>query len=465
MEKVYFIGINGIGMSGIAKIMKTKGYCVEGADICRNYVTDELLSLGIKVFDEHVANRVKDVDFVVASSAIKENNPEYDYAIKNNIKILKRGELLAKLLNENNGIAIAGTHGKTTTTSMLSSMMLKLDPTIVVGGILPEINSNAKAGKSDFFIAEADESDNSFLYMKPKYSIVTNIDSDHLDVHKNLENIKKSFKQFILNTEKEVILCEDCENIKTLINEFKKNDSKILKNIITYSIINKHADIFADNIVVKDKKTYFDLYIKGEKIDTFCLNIPGNHNVLNAICTIYLALNFGVNKEEINSTLCTFKGSKRRYDILFDGKIDENKNINVRIIDDYAHHPTEIKATIKAAKSIENGRLVCIFQPHRYSRINFILENFKSSFDLADKLILLPIYSAGEKNIYNISEEILLEKINHKNSEIMKDFKDVKKYIKKVKQNSTYLFMGAGNISSLVKEFVEEIKNDKENLE
>ena len=179
MEKIYFIGINGIGMSGLAKIMKCKGYEVLGADICRNYVTEDLLSMGITVYDEHNEENVKGVDFVVASTAIKETNPEYSYAINNGIKILKRGELLAKLLNNETGIAIAGTHGKTTTSSMMSAVMLKKDPTIVVGGILPEIQSNAKPGMSEYFIAEADESDNSFLYMKPKYCVVTNIDADH----------------------------------------------------------------------------------------------------------------------------------------------------------------------------------------------------------------------------------------------------------------------------------------------
>ena len=216
MEKIYFIGINGIGMSGLAKIMKCKGYEVKGADICTNYVTEELLSMGITVYNEHNEENVKGADYVIASTAIKETNPELSYAKNNGITLLKRGELLAKLLNRETGIAVAGTHGKTTTSSMLSAVMLSKDPTIVVGGILPEIKSNAKPGKSEYFIAEADESDNSFLYIKPKYSVVTNVEPDHLEHHGTYENIKRSFEKFIDSTEKLAILCKDCTEIPEL---------------------------------------------------------------------------------------------------------------------------------------------------------------------------------------------------------------------------------------------------------
>lgn len=271
MKKIYFIGINGIGMSGLAKIMKCKGYEVEGSDLSRSYVTDELESMGIVVHNEHSEKNLegKNFDMIIASSAIKKENPEYIYALENGIKVVKRGELLAMLLNEECGIAVAGTHGKTTTSSMAASVMLPLDPTIVVGGILPEIGSNAKPGKSNYFIAEADESDNSFLYMNPTYSIITNIEADHLENHGSLENIIKSFSKFIDQTSKEVFICSDCEILRGLA-AIKEN-----KKITRYSIKDKTADIYAENIEVGEGKTSYDVVIKGEKIGRFTLYIPG----------------------------------------------------------------------------------------------------------------------------------------------------------------------------------------------
>ena len=460
MEKIYFIGINGIGMSGLAKIMKCKGYDVKGADICTNYVTEELLSMGITVYNEHDEENVKEADYVIASTAIKETNPEYSYAKNKGITILKRGELLAKLLNRETGIAVAGTHGKTTTSSMLSAVMLSKDPTIVVGGILPEIKSNAKPGKSEYFIAEADESDNSFLFMNPKYSIITNIDADHLDVHGNLDNIKKSFIKFISHTQKEVIICMDCQNLKDAVSKLPEG-----KSVTTYSIKDESANIFAKNIRVVDRKTVYEVYINKELIGEFSLNIPGEHNILNSLPVIYLALKFGVNKEEIQEALNKFKGSKRRYDVLFDKKLENgygNKTKRVRIVDDYAHHPTEIKATLKAIKSIDTSRLVVIFQPHRYSRVHFLLDEFKDAFKDVDKVILLPIYAAGEKNEFNISSEILKEHINHNNIEVMTEWKDIKRYVSRVKKDSTYIFMGAGDISTLAHEIAEELEGMSE---
>ena len=460
MEKIYFIGINGIGMSGLAKIMKCKGYDVKGADICTNYVTEELLSMGITVYNEHDEENVKEADYVIASTAIKETNPEYSYAKNKGITILKRGELLAKLLNRETGIAVAGTHGKTTTSSMLSAVMLSKDPTIVVGGILPEIKSNAKPGKSEYFIAEADESDNSFLFMNPKYSIITNIDADHLDVHGNLDNIKKSFIKFISHTQKEVIICMDCQNLKDAVSKLPEG-----KSVTTYSIKDESANIFAKNIRVVDRKTVYEVYINKELIGEFSLNIPGEHNILNSLPVIYLALKFGVNKEEIQEALSKFKGSKRRYDVLFDKKLENgygNKTKRVRIVDDYAHHPTEIKATLKAIKSIDTSRLVVIFQPHRYSRVHFLLDEFKDAFKDVDKVILLPIYAAGEKNEFNISSEILKEHINHNNIEVMTEWKDIKRYVSRVKKDSTYIFMGAGDISTLAHQIAEELEGMSE---
>ncbi len=441
MEKIYFIGINGIGMSGLAKIMKLKGYDVVGADLSRNYVTEELEGLGIKVFSEHLEDNVIGANLVVASSAIKSENPEIKKALELGIKIIKRGELLSILMNKEKGIAVAGTHGKTTTSSMLGSLLLDIDPTIVVGGILPEIGSNSRCGKADVFIAEADESDNSFLYLTPETSIITNIEADHLENHGCLENIKKSFRQFMDQTRGEILICDDCSETIEL--------AKDRKNIKTYSINKKNSDIIATDIKVENFKTKFKVTIEGEEFGEFQLSIPGNHNIQNALPVIYLAKKYGVSKERIAEKLLNFKGAKRRYDILHSDKI--------RIIDDYAHHPTEIKATIQGARTIEKNKTVAIFQPHRYSRINFLLNDFKGSFEGVDEVILMPVFSAGEKNEFGVTLEKLKEKIGHKHCIIVEENEEIEKIVESEKDSATFLFMGAGNISSLAHTIAENI--------
>ena len=447
MEKIYFIGINGIGMSGLAKIMKTKGYDVEGSDLTRSYVTDELEKLGVVVHNEHSAKNLegKTFDMIIASSAIKKENPEYDYAVKNGMKIIKRGELLAKLLNDEIGIAVAGTHGKTTTSSMAATVMLGLDPTIVVGGILPEIGSNAKAGKSGYFIAEADESDNSFLYMNPEYSIITNIEADHLDTHGTLENIIKSFSQFIDQTKKQVFVCDECEVLEKLAKTKDQN------KIVRYSIIDKNADIFADNIEIKDGKTSYDVNVGGKFVGRFTLSIPGRHNILNSLPVIYLALEFGLDEKEIQNNLKKFRGSKRRYDVLY------NRN-GIKVIDDYAHHPTEIKATLQGAKSIENENITVIFQPHRYSRVKFLLNNFKDAFRGAEEIILLPIYSAGEKDEFGVNLEDLRGVIDESKVMIEQNPEKIDEKILSEDSQKVYMFMGAGDISKIAHRVAEKLE-------
>lgn len=447
MKKIYFIGINGIGMSGLAKIMKCKGYEVEGSDLSRSYVTDELESIGITVHQEHSEKNLqgKHFDMIIASSAIKKENPEYIYALENGIKVVKRGELLAMLLNDECGIAVAGTHGKTTTSSMAASVMLPLDPTIVVGGILPEIGSNAKAGKAKYFIAEADESDNSFLYMTPKYSIITNIEADHLENHGSLENIIKSFSKFMDQTSEEILICSDCEILRGLA-ATKEN-----KNIKRYSLKDKTADIHAENIEIGNGRTTYDVVISGEKIGRFTLYIPGEHNILNSLPVIYLALKFGLEEKDIERAFEKFRGSKRRYDILYSGD-------KIKIIDDYAHHPTEIKATLQGAESIEERKITVIFQPHRYSRVKFLLENFKNAFERADEVILLPIYSAGEKNEFGVTIEDLQRVIEKPKSHVEKNPENIDEMIVNFQGERVFIFMGAGDISKIAHRIAEKLE-------
>jgi len=447
MKKIYFIGINGIGMSGLAKIMKTKGYEVTGADLNRGYVTEELENMGITVYNTHEGEHVKGCDMVIASSAIKHDNPEYKYAMDNGIKIVKRGELLAMLLNDETGIAVAGTHGKTTTSSMMSSVMLNLDPTIVVGGILPEIGSNAKPGKSEYFVAEADESDNSFLYMNPSYAVITNVEEDHLDTHGCLANINKSFSQFIDQTKNEVAVCIDCENLKKLIEKKEK------EKIVTYSIIDKEADIFAHDIQVENGKTSYNVVIRGENAGRYTISIPGYHNILNSLPVIYYAKKFGVDEEFLKKALENFKGSKRRYDILY---CNEDKGI--KIIDDYAHHPTEIKATLQGAKSIEHEKLTIIFQPHRYSRVKFLLQNFTDAFEGAEEVLILPIYSAGEKDEFGVTVEDLGNVLKNEKVIIEKNSEKIDERVLNCQGHEVFMFMGAGDISKVAHRIADKLE-------
>ena len=443
VKNVYFSGINGIGMSGLAKILVKEGYNVAGSDIERKPITADMEAMGIKVYIGQVEENVKDkgIDLFVYSTAIKKSNPEYKYVLENNIKMIRRGQLLAEIMNDYEGIAVAGTHGKTTTSSMMSVAFLEKDPFIVVGGIIPEIQSNSKVGNSDYFIAEADESDNSFLYIKPKYSVVTNIEADHLDHHGTFENIKKSFEQFIDSTEKIAILCKDTiEKVGLNI----KN-----KNVVWYSIKDETADIYAKNIRVENGITSFEVVKKGEDLGTFSLSIPGEHNVSNSLPVIYFAHEFKCNMKKVKERILKFKGANRRYQVIYDN--------NLRLIDDYAHHPTEVKVTINAAHNTEKGKVTVIFQPHRYSRTKFFFDDFVNSLKDADDLILLPIYAASEDNTYGVTSELLAEKIG--GNVRVQTQEEIEEIIKNdTNSGNTYVFMGAGSVSKVAHEIANDLR-------
>ncbi len=442
MKRIFFIGISGIGMSGLAKIMCEQGYEVLGSDLKRSYATDELEEMGIKIFIGHDEGNIEGADLVVRSSAIKQGNPEYERAVRDGIEVIKRGELLALLMNREEGIAVAGTHGKTTTSSMLGAAMLSVDPTIVVGGIVPEIGSNAQGGRSGIFIAEADESDNSFLYLNSSEAIITNIEADHLENHGSYENIERSFVEFMEKTKNEIVVNIDCENVRKIIGENQK--------VTTYGIENREAHIVGRNLRVKDGMSCYDVHIGGELIGEFSLGVPGDHNISNSLPVIYLALKHGVEVERVREALKKFKGAKRRYDVLYDKEI--------KIVDDYAHHPTEIKATLQGAKSVEENKIVAIFQPHRYSRLKFLLNEFKGVFKGADEVVIMPVFAAGEKDEFGVTLEDLLEVSEHNNIRIERDEKSIEDYVAEKNQDITYLFMGAGSISALAHRVAEKRK-------
>lgn len=443
VNNVYFSGINGIGMSGLAKILAADGFNVAGSDLERKAVTKDMENMGIKVYIGQVEENVKDkgIDLFVYSTAIRETNPEYKYIVDNNIKKIKRGQLLAEIMNRFDGIAVAGTHGKTTTSSMMSVALLEKEPFIVVGGIIPEIQSNSKIGNSEYFIAEADESDNSFLYIKPKYSVVTNVEADHLDHHGTFANIKKSFEQFIDSTERIAVLCKDTVG-KVGLN--LKN-----KNVVWYSIKDETADIFAKNIRVEEGITSFEVVKKGENLGTFSLSIPGDHNVANSLPVIYFAHEFKCNMKKVKERILKFKGANRRYQVIYDN--------NLRLIDDYAHHPTEVKVTINAAHNTEKGKVTVIFQPHRYSRTKFFFDDFVNSLKDADDLILLPIYAASEDNTYGVSSELLAEKIG--GNVRVQTQEEIENIIKNDRNSgNTYVFMGAGSVSRVAHEIANDLR-------
>ena len=434
VKSVYFSGINGIGMSGLAKILCKQGYTVYGSDLEIKPVTEDMQEMGIKVYigqkEENLSD--KKIDLFVYSTAIKDTNPEFKYIVEKGIKKIKRGQLLAELMNEFEGIAVAGTHGKTTTSSMMSVAFLEKDPYIVVGGIIPEIQSNSRIGNSEIFIAEADESDNSFLFLKPKYSIVTNVEPDHLEHHGTFENIKKSFEEFIDKTEKLAVLCADCKEIKELNIQNK--------NIVWYSIKDETANIFAKNIRIENGNSVYEVVKNGVNLGEFRLSIPGEHNISNSLTVIYLATEFGCSLEFIKDKIYNFKGANRRYQVIYDK--------GIKIIDDYAHHPTEIKVTIEAAKKSEGKKVNVIFQPHRYSRTKFFLKDFVDALKLADKLILMPIYSAGEENTYDITSEKLAQMIGK--DVLVCEKEEIEEIVKNNKEsNEIFIFMGAGSVSKV----------------
>lgn len=446
IKSIYFSGINGIGMSGLAKILAKDGYEVYGSDIDRKPITDELEAMGVKVYIGQVEENMKgkDIDVFVYSTAIRKTNPEYKYAVENNITMIKRGQLLAEIMNRFDGIAVAGTHGKTTTSSMMSVALLEKEPFIVVGGIIPEIHSNSKIGNSEYFVAEADESDNSFLFIKPKYAVVTNVEPDHLEHHGTFENIKKSFEQFIDSTERLVLLCKD-----TVEKEHLKFTNK---NVAWYSLESEDAQIYAKNVEIKDGKTSYEVVKNGESLGRFTLTIPGKHNILNSLPVIYLAHEFKCDMNKVKEKIEEFKGANRRYQVIYDD--------NLRIIDDYAHHPTEVSVTIEAAKATEKGKVTVIFQPHRYTRTKFFLDGFVEALKKADDLMLLPIYAASEDNIYGISSEDLAEKIG--NHVKVTTEEEIEKIVEESKNSgNTFVFMGAGSVSKVAHNIVDKLNADE----
>ena len=441
-KRVHCLGIGGIGLSAVAEILRDRGYIVSGTDIHPSKVTRHLEYLGIKVFTEHKPENVEGVDAIVYSAAVSEENPEVVRAHQLGIPLFSRAEVLGMIMDDyENSVAICGTHGKTTVTSMTSLILRNAEykPTILVGGNLPQINGNVEIGGTKYFVTEACECMDSFLQLKPSIGVILNIDSDHLDYFKTMDHIVQSFSTFVEKIPPHGIIIAFGDN------PFVRSILKDHTNKITYGY-SESNDFYAENIKFNENGfPGFDICNKGSKVASLELNVPGEHNVLNAMAAFVTTSYLGVDIPVIQQTLKEYSGTNRRFDYI--GTTEKG----VKVIDDYAHHPTEIKATLAAAKNVKHNKLWLIFQPHTYTRTKALFNEFVDAFLDADVVILTDIYAAREKDVYNISSYKLVTAMKAKHPDkpvyYVKDFEDIAKYIEKFAgKDDIVMTMGAGDV-------------------
>jgi len=455
IRKVHFVGIGGAGMSGIADVMNTLGYQVSGSDMASNAVTEQLKSSGVKVYHSHSTDNVSDVDVVVTSTAIKSDNPEVEAAKAQRIPVVPRAEMLAELMRFSHGIAVAGTHGKTTTTSLVTCVLEQagLDPTYVIGGKLNSSATHARLGKGKYLVAEADESDASFLYLQPMMSVVTNIDADHLPTYGgDFNRLKQTFVEFLhhLPFYGLAIVCVDDAEVRSLLQD-------ITRPILRYGI-GSDADVCASNIRYIGSKTIFDVMLpEAEAAMEITLNMPGRHNVLNALAAICVAYELGISSEDMQIALAGFEGIGRRMHMYGDISIAAAKNAGatVTLVDDYAHHPTEVAATLNAAKSAwPEKRIVAVFQPHRYTRTLDLFEDFSKVLADCDVLLLTEVFAAGEDVIAGADGRALCAAIRARgkvNPIFIEDVENLDNDLRTiVRDGDLVLTMGAGSIGRIV---------------
>ena len=457
-EVVHFIGVGGIGMSGLAQIMNNMGFNIQGSDLNRNKNTDRLIKSGIKVYFGHHQKNLNKATMIVISSAIKKHNSELIAARHKKLSIFNRGEMLANIVALKKNIIITGSHGKTTTTSLVANILedAGLDPTIINGGVINSLKNNAQLGKGEWAVIESDESDGSFLKLPVTYSIVTNVDKEHLDFYGSFEKLKKSFCAFIEKTPSlgKALLCIDNNNLRSLLSRCKT------LNFLTYGF-NKNSNYQITNVKKNKNHSIFDLKVKLPSkrifyIRNIVVNLIGDHNITNATAAIGVGLNLGIKIKKIKKTLKMFLGIQRRFTKVFSvGKRE--------FYDDYAHHPTEIKAVINSARQVYKDRkIICVFQPHRYSRVNSLKNEFASSFKSSDTVVLCPVYSAGEKIRYNFNQDSFAKLISNKSkTQIIniKNQKELKSYFKKnLLDDEMVICMGAGTISNWIREIGDELK-------
>ncbi len=453
-KHLHFVGIGGVGMCGIAEILLNLGYKISGSDLKSSETTERLSKLGAQIFTGHQGENVTGADVVVISSAVREENPEVKAAKLNKIPVIRRAEMLAELMRMKFGIAVAGTHGKTTTTSMIGQILTEggLDPTIIVGGRVVNLESNAKLGKGMYLVAEADEFDRSFLKLSPTMAVVTNLEAEHLDCYKNLDEIKAAFLEFMNKVPfyGNVVLCLNEASLQSLM-------PQIQRPIITYGTV-PQADLFAYDIKFHENSSNFKVRVKQKEMGTLSLQVPGIHNVKNSLAALAVGLELEIPWEKIKSALHDFKGVNRRFEVkgIKDG---------IMVVDDYAHHPTEIEATLKAAKTGWKKRIIAVFQPHLYSRTKDFYPDFGRSFSDSDILIVTDIYPAREEPIAGVTGELVAQAAKdsgHKQVFYVPQPKEVVKFLKKfLKKEDLVITLGAGDIYKVGQELLNNIQNAK----
>lgn len=452
IKNIHFVGIGGIGMSGIAEILLNQGFNITGSDLHKSEITERLESLGIKIYEGHSPDNLKNADLVVYSSAVTLDNPEVKAAIERKIPVIKRAEMLAECMRMKYGIGIAGTHGKTTTTSMVGLVLTEagIDPTIIVGGKLHSLGgTNARLGKGDYIVVEADEFDRTFLKLTPVIAVITTLEREHLDTYKDLDDLKSAFTEFANKVPffGFVVLCLDEPALQDII-------PLINKKIFTYGI-SPQADIRAINITHYQNSSEFTVLYKGEELGSIKLNVPGIHNVKNSLVAVTIAKEMGVDFQTIKKALESFTGVYRR----FEKKYDED----VMVVDDYGHHPTEIDVTLDGIRRGWNRRLVAVFQPHLYSRTRDFYAEFGRSFLNSDVFICTDVYPAREKPIEGVTGELIAnaaKNYGHKNVYYEPDKTKIPELLKSIyKKDDIIITMGAGDIWKYGEKFVEYLKS------
>jgi UDP-N-acetylmuramate--alanine ligase len=460
IQQIHFVGIGGIGMSGIAEVLLNLGYKVSGSDLRGSAVTQRLAGLGAAVFEGHCAENIVGAEVVVTSSAIATENPEVLEAHKLHVPVIQRAEMLAELMRLKYGIAIAGMHGKTTTTSMVAAVLAGggLDPTVVVGGRVDAMGSNARLGRSQYLVAEADESDRSFLKLSPILSVVTNIDREHMDCYRNMRDVKKTFLEFMDRVPfyGMVVVCNDDPLLRRLLPQAQRRTVTYGTKRGSDFLIKLEANPGAANIPGHGQPlSRFRVSYRKKDLGEFTLHVPGVHNILNATAAIAVGVGLDVGVEAIRTGLDQFRGVDRRFQL-------RGRVAGVSVIDDYGHHPTEIRATLAAARQCGFGKVHVVFQPHRYTRTRDLIEEFTTAFGDADSLFVLDIYAANEKPIEGISGGALAERIREKsgrNVQYASSFADAADAVASFAQDGDMILtLGAGSISQLGPMILEKLK-------
>jgi UDP-N-acetylmuramate--alanine ligase len=448
-QRVHFIGIGGIGMSGIAEILLTLGYSVSGSDLRRSSITDRLVSLGATVFEGHAAANAVGSGVVVTSSAVNEQNPEVVEARQRKIPVIQRAEMLAELMRLKYGIAVAGMHGKTTTTSMIATVLAAggLDPTVVVGGRVDALGSNARLGRSQYLVAEADESDRSFLKLSPILSVVTNLDREHMDCYRDMEDVEAAFLEFMERVPfyGACTACIDNPQLAGLL-------PRVQRRLFTYGM-SSHADYVVRMLPpAEGVRSRFEVAAGGLVLGPFSLNVPGKHNVLNATAAVAIATQLEVSGEAIVLGLSGFRGVDRRFQLKGCAR-------GVNVVDDYGHHPTEIRATLSAAKESGYAHVHVIFQPHRYTRTRDLMSEFATAFDDADTVQVLDIYAASEEPIAGVDAPTLVRAIRRKEVQYASSFDEaVNRVVAQAVDGDVILTLGAGSVSHAAAQVLEELQ-------